>query len=477
MDLIPRKQTREGIRGGRGEFKWEDVKNDKYRTNYLGHSVMAPTGRWAQKNDALWYTKDRDNEARRREENSEKDRLKDEEEIAMAGLLGTAPRLKHQHPEQVGGSRRQGREGRERSVSPNNRRIVRDDYSEQRSNKYHDRNNDRPYRPQSNNRHERDDRENRKAQGSQDFDRERSYPRSNHLSPRREERRPDNTDHLHSSRRHLVESEDYPTSLPRGEDRSKQRDHRDQVTRSNQRDQRDQAVRSTQRDQRDQIPRTNQRDQRDQVAGSGERDHRDWITILDQRDQRDQITSSNQRDQRDQRYQRYQRYQRDQRDDVVRSDNRDRQVVRSDQRDQKDQVARLNQRDQRDHVAGSNERDHRDRVTRPDQRDHRDQRYQVTRSDNKDNKGHSFNSHRQSAEDHDYNSNRRPSRDHDGYSKSTSNPRYRKEDSAPIRETRELKRNSSVSSTSVNGDRSERPSTSQSSAEEFIHPSRRRLIS
>jgi hypothetical protein len=28
------------------EFKWDDVKNDKYRENYLGHSLNAPVGRW-----------------------------------------------------------------------------------------------------------------------------------------------------------------------------------------------------------------------------------------------------------------------------------------------------------------------------------------------------------------------------------------------------------------------------------------------
>jgi hypothetical protein len=28
------------------EFKWDDVKVDKYRENYLGHSVKAPVGRW-----------------------------------------------------------------------------------------------------------------------------------------------------------------------------------------------------------------------------------------------------------------------------------------------------------------------------------------------------------------------------------------------------------------------------------------------
>ncbi|KAF1814626.1 hypothetical protein P152DRAFT_456897 [Eremomyces bilateralis CBS 781.70] len=42
MDLL---QTirKEGSRGGRAEFKWEDVKNDAQRENYLGHSLMART--------------------------------------------------------------------------------------------------------------------------------------------------------------------------------------------------------------------------------------------------------------------------------------------------------------------------------------------------------------------------------------------------------------------------------------------------
>ena len=29
------------FRGGRGDFKWEDVKGDQHRENYLGHSLMA----------------------------------------------------------------------------------------------------------------------------------------------------------------------------------------------------------------------------------------------------------------------------------------------------------------------------------------------------------------------------------------------------------------------------------------------------
>ncbi|KAL0321970.1 UNVERIFIED_CONTAM: Multiple myeloma tumor-associated protein 2 [Sesamum calycinum] len=32
--------------GRNSEFTWDDVKVDKHRENYLGHSIKAPVGRW-----------------------------------------------------------------------------------------------------------------------------------------------------------------------------------------------------------------------------------------------------------------------------------------------------------------------------------------------------------------------------------------------------------------------------------------------
>ncbi|KAJ3356945.1 hypothetical protein GGF32_001258 [Allomyces javanicus] len=82
--------VRGGNRGGRDRFSWEEVKNDKHRENYLGHSVMAPVGRWQKGRDLTWYAKAGTTEAEAAEAArvEELRRIKAAEQDAMMVALG-----------------------------------------------------------------------------------------------------------------------------------------------------------------------------------------------------------------------------------------------------------------------------------------------------------------------------------------------------------------------------------------------------
>lgn len=81
--------------GGRDSFKWSDVKESSHRENYLGHSLMAPVGRWQQGRDLNWYAKNKDaSDVEKQARDEELRRVKEAEQDAMARALGlpVAPR-------------------------------------------------------------------------------------------------------------------------------------------------------------------------------------------------------------------------------------------------------------------------------------------------------------------------------------------------------------------------------------------------
>ena len=219
--------------GGRSEFKWEDVKNDAQRENYLGHSLMAPVGRWQQNRDLSWYAKGdvegKEAEAARIKE--EKRRLKEAEEDAMLAAMGLpVPERNNANLTPLGEKAHQAdvkeelevkakvEGGEEEERGKRRERRHRDGEGRERRRRHHSRSRSRDH---DRSRRHRDRSRSREKRRDRDGDRDRDRERRRHRSRSREHARRD--DRAEPRRRDAVDKPSEPRARSRSRSRSRER--------------------------------------------------------------------------------------------------------------------------------------------------------------------------------------------------------------------------------------------------------------
>lgn len=92
---------RPGARGGRDQFSWDQVKEDKQGSNYLGSSIHGLPDKFKKGPETFWYAKETKTISEKKSEKSEIELIKEKERLAMEALLGGSIKKNNIEKQQV----------------------------------------------------------------------------------------------------------------------------------------------------------------------------------------------------------------------------------------------------------------------------------------------------------------------------------------------------------------------------------------
>lgn len=132
-------QIRPGVRGGRDQFSWDQVKEDKQRLNYLGSSIHGMPDKFKKGPETFWYAKETKTIPAKCDK-SEIELLKEKENKAMEALLGGSIK-KHSVPAEKASEPRQRENSPDRNDRISSKRYTEREYertSNRKHEKYHE---------------------------------------------------------------------------------------------------------------------------------------------------------------------------------------------------------------------------------------------------------------------------------------------------------------------------------------------------